>query len=748
MTVLYMDPDGGNDANNGTSFALRFKTLTNGATAARIAPGDVIRVMASPDPESVGNATWTYGSRTVTLPAAKTLTIHECDAAWTVAANVTGANPGGKVGTASQQLTVAAGFTTGKLAYAAVGGTVDYSAYTRVSMLLQSTVAHAAGVLQLKLCSDAIGDVPVNTFNLPAVGAASSSAWQAMVLDNAGALGNNIQSVALYATVDPGVPVIRMDNIVAAQSAATAGSLTHNSLLGKVHCLPWIASTAFALNDIRIPTAPSRTGFAYKVTAVAGAGNSAAAEPTWPLDIGATVVDGDLTWTRQDEEDSWYGIIGLSGTTVLLEAYQNATPAQGQGYSGPTGTETVATYKRECFLTLPATQTGSTPLNVVQDNGANENPITFTGGWDRTNMSTQVGQTWWNGQNNCGASVTATVARNNLIFHNWNCVKFNVGADLTGASSYRYELHHCHFNQGARGMNADTGCSYLKLRGVSANCNGTQGYDVHAMFGDYFACSANGNAGSGSPTVGFGVSGDVRMNHVFTRRNAGVAINAGNNAQSDISVRNWRSTGNTFSLQWGNVTTAADRIRYNLFNCDLAGDSAFTSESLFAAYGRTHAIYSSRHNRVADAHLITTFGGTIESATDQRYTPTGISWKFKPTSGLAAATARGRTVPLRLSIAKIACAANVPVYVRVMMRRDDTDIIGHMLVEGGTLRGVPDDVTTGDLTPLVNTWEQSAPLTFTPTEAGVAEVFFEVWDGSTTTTTSQFWIDDISVGTS
>lgn len=59
MAVYYIDLDNGNDSNNGSSWALAWKTITNGATAARIAPGDEIRVSKTPDPVSIGNASWT-----------------------------------------------------------------------------------------------------------------------------------------------------------------------------------------------------------------------------------------------------------------------------------------------------------------------------------------------------------------------------------------------------------------------------------------------------------------------------------------------------------------------------------------------------------------------------------------------------------------------------------------------------------------------------------------------------------------
>lgn len=60
MATYYIDFENGNDANNGSSWALAWKTFTTGATAARTAPGDEIRVAKSADPTSLGQtALWT-----------------------------------------------------------------------------------------------------------------------------------------------------------------------------------------------------------------------------------------------------------------------------------------------------------------------------------------------------------------------------------------------------------------------------------------------------------------------------------------------------------------------------------------------------------------------------------------------------------------------------------------------------------------------------------------------------------------
>ena len=66
MSTFYINPAAGNDANDGLSFANAWKTITSGATEARIAPGDEIRIMESPAPTLVGSGLWTNGFNTLT----------------------------------------------------------------------------------------------------------------------------------------------------------------------------------------------------------------------------------------------------------------------------------------------------------------------------------------------------------------------------------------------------------------------------------------------------------------------------------------------------------------------------------------------------------------------------------------------------------------------------------------------------------------------------------------------------------
>src|SRR3990167_11000044 len=115
MSNKFVDLLNGSDANDGSTFALRKKTLASVVAAA----GDVIRVMGKPSTSS-GTATWTKGSPLVTLSAAMNQLLYG-DGAWTAAANVTAtANttaPTPKQGANSSKLVCGAGFTTGKMAH-------------------------------------------------------------------------------------------------------------------------------------------------------------------------------------------------------------------------------------------------------------------------------------------------------------------------------------------------------------------------------------------------------------------------------------------------------------------------------------------------------------------------------------------------------------------------------------------------------------------------------------------------------
>lgn len=716
MSTFLLDPIGGNDANDGTTFANRWKTVNGGATSGRIAPGDTIRVIAGLTPTALGqNATWTNNSITLTLTTAVTANIDLCDSAWTASANVTcTASSTRKQGTNSASIAIAAGFLTGLVAYKALGGATDYSGHQQISLWLQANATIAANVLQIVLCSDAAGVNAINTVNLPAV--PGTNVWQAITVDTGGALGASIQSVALYAASDPGTVTVLLDNVLACKASASADSLTLNSLIGKVHTQPWAASTVYAVNDIRRPTVANRTGYSYKVTSISGSpGNSGSSEPTWPEEIGVTVTDGDLTWTCNGLEEQWCSILAINGTDIKLDQLQT-----GGGYIGTS--ETVAAYKREpMLLTVPSGTTTQT-LGQVQDEGTSNSEITFSGGWNRTDMSSQPsdGETWVSAQNGNGIGISAG-GWSWVTFQNFGLVRFTTGVQAN-ADYGRITYEFVHLVSCGTGLTS-TARAKSKLRGVIANncstgcaASGITRLEYRAV--GLYGCSGSGLAGSGTSPWRI-----VDFLDVHSKYNGSYGFDLTALAVIDRPLRRLVTLGNTSNA----FNNAARDIP--LFDCSIAEAIAGTA---------WHDFYykSIRNGQVANAHLLTTDGGTIISATDRRNTGSGISWKFRPTS-----TNRGTGYPLRLEVARVGCASGTLITLGIYVSRDNANIKGKLLVRGGQIAGVGADVSVA-CEPAVAASFTQYTLSFTPTEAGVVSVEFHAWDG--VGTTNNLWIDDFS----
>ncbi|PPD28536.1 MAG: hypothetical protein CTY21_13105, partial [Methylomonas sp.] len=228
MANKFVDLNGGNDANDGSSFLLRKKTLSSAAAVA--AAGDVIRVMGKPSTNS-GTATWTKGSPLVTLSAAMNQLIYG-DGVWIPAANVTAtANttaPTPKQGVNSSKLVCGAGFTTGMVAYFATGA-LNLNTYQQLTFWVQSSVALASGALSINLCSDVAGATIVDTVTLNK--ALNAGQWTAVTIDKGTPFGASIQSVRLTANSSLASATISLDNISACKAPSAANCLTLNSLI-------------------------------------------------------------------------------------------------------------------------------------------------------------------------------------------------------------------------------------------------------------------------------------------------------------------------------------------------------------------------------------------------------------------------------------------------------------------------------------------------------------------------------------
>lgn len=856
---------------DGKSFGNRRRTLQNVGPVEGLAAGDVLRVMAAPDPTLLGNATWTKLSRTVTLASAVTANIWDCGTAFpyfsTNASSLT--TTGSKEGSLSAGVRFASGFTTGaacRKTLHCAGGSVasgahrywriyvtaangstytaicevelrasaggadetgsgtaasssnyptltpdkafdnstvqangwasnggfpcwlsydfgagvtkeivevaihfnvsgfldqsptawslqysddnsawttafdvsslwtvnntqqvftrvngyDFSAYQQVSFSMYNTVALAAGCLSLQLCSDFAGTTPVHTIAIPATPTANQ--WQKITVDTGAALNSAVASIVVYANTDPGTPDVYFDNILACKASSSADALTLTSLIGKVHNLSWVASTAYALNDKRIPTQPNRNGFVYKVTT---AGTTSGTEPTWPLDVGLSVTDGSVVWQCVDLEDTWYGIKSINGTTVLLDQGHNSSASAGRGYSETT--ETVATYRRETIR--PASQNGGTFDFLQWFNGTGNAPITVSGGWDRTNMSVQSGQTWVDGRN--GTPLMLGIdGKSHVVIENMNYVFASIGIRNNNGDTVNVTARNCHCNHMASfGFYWYYSTFRCRMIGCSANCNesvGIVGEDPMEI--EFWRVTSRGNASYGTHHNDFGIR--LRGNYYYAKNNVGWGL-VMNNAGAACNLGNFVTENN--SSGGFQVPGFGGGPHFYFYNA-LINES--TKYGGFTNYEGT-VIYSERHQQVAGASFQQFERGTIQSTTAQRDGATGRAWVFNPTSTICTSA-----YPLYLLLDGVGVAGGSAVSVTIRCRRDNTNIVGKLVLEGGTVPGVGDDVVV-TCAPSINTWTTSSTLTFTPTEDCAVTLKFLVYDG--VNTNNSFWIDNISV---
>jgi hypothetical protein len=765
MTIYYIDFEGGNDANAGTSFATRWQTITNGATTGRIAPGDEIRIMASPDPTSIGSATWTGGGRPnsvaissstnaspivittatahglvagdyVVIPSHATNTnalgvwkvgtvasatqfeILQLDGAnttgngagtggtivkannlvvktasplvqnialcgglgqkpaWTDSASVTtttSTSTLNKEGAFASQIAIAAGFTTGKAAYYTLPSTLDLSAYEQVSFW----VRQSAGTVNIagRVYVALCTDTIGNTVahQCDVPDLGALNVWVPVTVNLGTALNSAIQSVAFYVVSDQGAQTFQLDNIIACKAASAAHGITLQSLISK--------------SD--------------------GSG-----------------------------DEAWYPIQSINYDVIMLgnENSRSSLATEVRGYNGTS--ETLTTYKRETLKTAP-TLTPTAVISLINDNGTDGNPIVYSGGWNRTDMSTQTGRTWLDGQNGFGRGFGTNQSRSFLSIDHIDLCRYNDGLYFANPASY-VTVSSVYVTGNTIGFNP-TGLSNSTITSIWANNNGTginfTGYGC--VIADVKDASNNSTDGlflsaARFVTVGSLIAGNcgtltnrgnlrfsTSMNCVVktaTLTNAAQSLGVTASASFNCFVNGGSSSGNSIGVRLSVATNPAE-IYLNNFTINEATEVDISECAGF--------VYSNRHDETDNNSWIWQNNtGTVNQQTTIVDSPATTAWQMRPTSTFATAT-----MPVMLKLGTVVCAANALVTVTARMRRDDTGLTMRLVCPGGQITGVTNDVSS-DMTAAADTWE-TVTITFTPTKAGAVDVYAYAFGGTT-----------------
>ena len=163
--------------------------------------------------------------------ADKTLSV--ADSAWTASANVTASaeTTDKKEGAASAELAIATDFTTGLAAYEDLSSSVDLSSTDSIQLWVKSSVATAAGDVEVLLDDTAACGSSLETIDLPALVADTWKLATVAITDNSDM--SAIACVGLNVATDNGAQTVNLDKIYGRGQATSLLVTLTNALEGE-----------------------------------------------------------------------------------------------------------------------------------------------------------------------------------------------------------------------------------------------------------------------------------------------------------------------------------------------------------------------------------------------------------------------------------------------------------------------------------------------------------------------------------
>jgi hypothetical protein len=608
---------------------------------------------------------------------------------WTANTNVTTSldTASFKEGHVSDLVSVAAAFTTGKAAFKNIGS-IDLSDYSQLSFWIMQTSGTITLDGDISLCLCSDTDGNNVVYTFNIPRSTVLNRWFPVTIDNGAALTGTIQSIALYVNVDRGAQNFRFSNIIACKPYSDPESISLNSLVSK--------------SD-----------------------------------------DGNYPWVC---------IQSIINNLIFIDGSSNSQPNTAiAGYCElEENIETVSLFTRIPIETIKGAGVNVTIQSVSRD-GTPDNYIFFSGGWDRTSMSTQASETYFSGLNSAGHGVSL-FARDYIDFSKMGFVRYNNGIFISGTETdpsttmdiYPLQCNHCQ----SAGINLSN-CALVNIQ--NPYCFGSTG--AGTAYGIWLNTGANNNIINNLTCIS-NINGNLHLNFCLSNKvSNGTMINSVRSLFFNSSSLNKLTDIETsFHLNEGILfnNSANRNLLYNisvsnsllgslsvkdsvdnvLFNANLLDTIEFSS---LAAYGNGN-IYSETQDGITDNHFIYTDYGLIRSETSIRHTDSGLSWSITPTN-----TRRDINYPLDFNIGRIAVSANNEVTIKAWLLRDSVNLNMRLRVPGGQIAGISSDVIA-NLEADANEWSEVS-LNFTPETDGVIEFFVDAFGGSTHTG----YIDDIAI---
>ena len=777
MTIYYVDPENGNDSNNGTSFAERKKEISS------VSSNDEIRFIRSPAPTSLGNASW---EKDATYDDTELLSrgIGQC--------SFDGQSSGNPTTVAKTNH----GLSTGDAIYVP-DTNYPYAGVHQITKVDDNNFTLDGTENAADTASD--GSINVYKLNPFCVRLASSPIkniichqgldgggdldWTATVGTTFREVNNYLSGYKTARGFKPGndatgkVAYVQLNNALDLSGyqqislkflwdycpsgqkndegvfslrlcSDTSGDTTVHQVPLKPPCGDdtdqWIWYTHdFGTNlnssiqsialHVDVETEHNNTEICIDNVIACKAKSSADS-----LHLGSLIGKGTTFMSN------WYPIMAIVDKIVLIQT----SPFQHDGVNDYTRplletTETVTTYKQECF-TKPeyydnSENSGSPFVRISSDSN-----VTISGGWNSTDMSSQDANagTLLGLQSRQYSGIEAAGC-NNLSISNIGVVR--------GYHSFAIESLE-------EGVGTFTNCQAIvpyyagtgNDRTVFDNCKWSYCYIGHSSEWyrpiDYVVKNSTYTYtyfANELPNVG---GKRTIINSTFQgTHEAGVHL---------LSWTAWGNIENLFSnCTFKNLHALAHgedfRGHYSFVNCTFED----SMEDIFDIIDQDDGKRSDKlpflsfinYDNTANDHRLYYMNCLVTSDSTTTQSGSGYSWKYTQLAYSSAVKTRSADFPLRFKLAEVYVTANSQVTATIYARRTDNQTNDYValaaLAVDNAAVGITTDVKSSALSGSVNTWVQLT-LTFTPTIAGVATITALM---SASSTSDNVWIDTLEI---
>lgn len=776
MAIFFLDPENGNDAADGLSFANRWKTFTSGATSGRVAAGDTIRVIKSPDAVNTGiNASWTalasgamptFSSGNVTAatnasPIVITQTGHghvtndyvgisgdtgntAANGIWKVTvidANTYSLNGSTGNGTSAGTRTAVrqtsaiielASAVTKTVALTIASGTNSKPNWTASANVTSSIVTSGGGLYATQsdnwlslIVAAGFTTGKAAYYTLPS--ALDLSGYQQLSFYLACSTVNMDISIKLCSDTTGDVPVNTFTISSATANSGYYGLITQWHTITKDNG----ANLGSNINSIAVYVNTdngAQTIWLNHIIACLDKSNASCITLNSLLGKGGT-------------NPKWYPVQQIMGTVVkLLSSISTNCSTTAVAYDETT--ETAALWRLTPIFVN--SQTAGTCATV----GTVSNRVAVSGGWNSTDMTTQTGETTYASRviANTGIDLNAFYSLSKINFVGFNVGVFLKYSDIIVSSSFAVG------NSTAFNVNytsSDSSGAIINTDYVINNNNsilfgsggGVTPTKKTLEINPYNTTNVNissygilGISGSGLCVVNKAIIKNS-LKPALAGTNANFIVNAStiNNVGDNTSsyAMDVGSNSNVFTFNSCTINLDSSH-RLKLSGAIILNDTELNSSAIFYNTSYNYQMVYYTRSAAGSGQYCQQYAIVTDSTT--RHTPSGVSWKVSPLS--AVMTPQN---PVRLPIGMIGVTAGTTVTAKIWVYRDNTGINAALVCDAYALPGITTK-QSASAAGAASTWEQLT-ITFTPSVAGAVPLFVEVYGG----TTYNVWVDDLTV---